>query len=324
MPAGITDSDSMFSVRVTPWHGLGAVLERPPASVGEAIEASGLGWNVAKEPIAIDRGDASAADWSIPRCEEIPGYYATVRQDTREVLGVVGERYRIVQNHEAFAFVDQLLGSDIHFETAGSLHGGRRVWVLATLPEHVKVGGDSVRPYVLLMNSHDGSTAVIAATTPIRVVCQNTLNWGLKDARQKFSIRHTEAVTQRVHEARRVLDLSINYYEQFKRYGDELASERCTERQLRTVLDELYPNGAGDSASSRTRRSRQQTKDRIAELFLSGDTQGNAPGSKWAAVNAIVEYGDWIRPLRSSGQRFARALDDGAEKTRALQLVAAA
>jgi hypothetical protein len=95
MSAGLTDSDSMFSVRVTPWHGLGAVLERPPASVGEAIEASGLGWSVAKEPIAIDRGDASAADCSRPSREEIPGYYATVRQDTREVLGVVGERYRI-------------------------------------------------------------------------------------------------------------------------------------------------------------------------------------------------------------------------------------
>ncbi len=109
------------------------------------------------------------------RCEEIPGFYATVRQDTREVLGIVGERYRLVQNHEAFTFIDQLLGSAIHFETARSLHGGRRVWVLATLPDHVEVGGDDVRPYVLLMNSHDGSTAVVAATTPIRVVCQNTL-----------------------------------------------------------------------------------------------------------------------------------------------------
>jgi hypothetical protein len=89
-------------------------------------------------------------------------------------------------------------------------------------------------------------------------------------------------------------------------------------------FDELCPNGAGDSGSSRTRRSRQQTRDRIAELFLRGDTQGNAPGSKWAAVNAIVEYGDWIRPLRPNGRRFARVLDDGPEKTRALQLVAAA
>jgi len=324
MPAGITNSDSMFSVRETPWHGLGAVLERPPASVADAIEASGLDWSVAKEPIAIDRSETPSADWWVARCEEIPGYFATVRQDTRDVLGIVGERYRIVQNDEAFAFVDQLLGSAIHFETAGSLHGGRRVWVLATLPDHVEVGGDAVRPYVLLMNSHDGSTAVIAATTPIRVVCQNTLNWGLANARQKFSIRHTEAVTQRVHEARRVLELSIDYYEQFKRYGDELASQRCTERQLRAVLDTLYPSGIADSPSGRTRRSRQQTKDRIAELFLRGDTQGNAPGSKWAAVNAIIEYGDWIRPLRSSAQRFARALDDGAEKTRAVQLVTAA
>jgi Domain of unknown function (DUF932) len=77
---------------------------------------------------------------------------------------------RLVQNHEAFTFIDQLLGSSIHFETAGSLHGGRRVWVLATLPDHVEVGGDDVRPYVLLMNSHDGSTAVVVATAPIRVV----------------------------------------------------------------------------------------------------------------------------------------------------------
>jgi phage/plasmid-like protein (TIGR03299 family) len=324
MSAGLTESDSMFSVRKAPWHGLGAVLEESPATVAEAIEASGLGWSVAKERIAVDRGDEPDDDWLLPRCEQIPGYYATVRQDTREVLGIVGERYRIVQNHEAFAFIDQLLGSSIHFETAGSLHGGRRVWVLATLPDHVEVGGDAVRPYVLLMNSHDGSTAVIAATTPVRVVCQNTLNWGLQSARQKFSIRHTEAVTQRVHEARRVLDLSINYYEQFKRYGDQLASERCTERQLRVVLDELYPNGTSDSVSGRTRKSRQQTKDRIAELFLRGETQGNAPGSKWAAVNAVVEYGDWLRPMRLSGQRFARALDDGPEKTRALELVAAA
>ncbi len=296
------------------------MLEQPPKTVAEAIEASGLGWHVAKEPIAIHSGATHPGAY---QAKEIPGYYATVRTDTNDVLGIVGERYRIVQNREAFAFVDQLLGSAINFETAGSLHSGQRVWVLATLPDHVEVGGDAVRPYVLLMNSHNGSTAVIAATTPIRVVCQNTLNWSLQRARHKFSIRHTDRVTQRVHEARRVLDLSINYYEQFKRYGDKLASEHCTERRLRAVLDGLYPNGTEDSLSTRTRRSRQQTKDRIADLFLHGTTQGNTPGSKWVAVNAIIEYGDWIRPLRANSQRFARALDDGAEKTRALQLIVA-
>jgi phage/plasmid-like protein (TIGR03299 family) len=164
MSAGLTSSDSMFSVRVTPWHDLGAVLDRPPASVAEAIEAAGLGWSVVKKPLAIDQGSDLP---DVLRYKRFPGYYATVRQGTDEELGVVGERYQIAQNHEAFAFVDQLLGSAIHFEIAGSVHGGRRVWVLATLPEHVEVGGDAVRPYVLLMNSHDGSTAVVAATTPI-------------------------------------------------------------------------------------------------------------------------------------------------------------
>jgi phage/plasmid-like protein (TIGR03299 family) len=177
---------------------------------------------------------------------------------------------------------------------------------------------------VLLMNSHDGSTAVIAASTPVRVVCQNTLNWGLARARQRYSIRHTEKIREHVHQARRVLELSIDYYEQFKRTGDELASQRISEMRLRGVLDELYPSGTEDVATDRTRRSRERIKERIVELFLRGDTRGNAPGSKWAAVNAIVEHADWIRPLNAGSQRFARVIDDGARKSQALELIAAA
>ncbi len=96
MSAGLTSTASMFSVRETPWHGLGAVLDTPPATIAEAIEASGLAWRVEREPIAVDRGDAAGAEeWWAPRCEEIPGWWANVRQDTRQVLGIVGERYRI-------------------------------------------------------------------------------------------------------------------------------------------------------------------------------------------------------------------------------------
>lgn len=325
MPAGITRSDSMFSVRETPWHELGAVLDQPPATIAEAIQASGLSWRVGREPIAIDRGQAATVDdWWQPRWQEIPGYYAPIRQDTQAVLGIVGERYRILQNHQAFEFIDQLLGSRLHFETAGSLGGGRRVWVLARLPEHIEIGGDPVKPYVLLMNSHDGSTAVTAATTPVRVVCQNTLNWALDRARQRFSIRHTEQISRRVNEARRVLELSIDYYQQFQATGNRLASQRCTERQLRRVLDELYPSGTEDGIGERARVSREETKASILELFLAGDTQGNAPGSKWAAVNAIVEYGDWLRPIRHDTERFARAIDTSAAKTRGLELIIAA
>lgn len=99
---------------------------------------------------------------------------------------------------------------------------------------------------------------------------------------------------------------------------------RISEGRLRRVLDELYPSGIEDVASDRTRRSRERTKQRIVELFLHGDTQGNAPGSKWAAVNAIIEHADWIRPLNAASERFARVIDDGARKTQALELIAAA
>jgi len=223
----------MFSVREEPWHGLGVVLERPPATIAEAIELSGLAWRVEREPIAVDRGDAATVDdWWEPRCEEISGYWANVRQDTRQVLGIVGDRYRIVQNVEAFQFVDQLIGSAMHFETAGSLHDGRKVWVLARLPQHIEIGGDPVRCYVLLMNSHDGSTAVVAASTPVRVVCQNTLNWGLERAHQRYSIRHTDKIREHVHQARQVLEISVDYYEQFKHTGDQLASQPRARRAL--------------------------------------------------------------------------------------------
>ena len=152
----------------------------------------------------------------------------------------------------------------------------------------------------------------------------NTLNWGLKRARQKYSIRHTERIREHVHQARRVLDLSIDYYQQFKHTGDQLASERFTQAQLRRVVDELYPSGTDDAASDRIRRSREETKQRIIELFAHGDTQGNAPGTKWAAVTAIIEHADWIRPVNAGSQRFARVIDDGQRKTRSMDLIAAA
>jgi hypothetical protein len=160
---------------------------------------------------------------------------------------------------------------------------------------------------------------VIAASTPVRVVCQNTLNWGLACARQRYSIRHTEKIREHVHQARSVLELSIDYYKQFKQTGDQLAGQRFTEAQLRRVLHELYPSG--DVASDRVRASREQTKQRIVGLFAHGDTRGNAPGSKWAAVNAIIEHADWIRPVNARSERFARVIEDRARKTRALELV---
>ena len=188
--------ETMFSVRETPWHGLGRIVMDAPAS-REALELAGLDWQVESRNIYSGTGAM------------IPGYRANVRSTDNAVLGVVSDRYRIVQNEEAFQFTDDLLGEGVTYETAGSLQGGKKVWMLARLPRKYLIAGDQVAPYLVIFNSHDGSSGVKVAMTPIRVVCQNTLNLALNTAKRSWTARHTENVLLRVQDARETLQLSL-------------------------------------------------------------------------------------------------------------------
>lgn len=189
--------ETMFSVRETPWHGLGRIVMDAPAS-REALELAGLDWQVESRNIYSGTGAM------------IPGYRANVRSTDDAVLGVVSDRYRIVQNEEAFQFTDDLLGEGVTYETAGSLQGGKKVWMLARLPRKYLIAGDQVEPYLVIFNSHDGSSGVKVAMTPIRVVCQNTLNLALNTAKRSWTARHTENVLLRVQDARETLQLDSN------------------------------------------------------------------------------------------------------------------
>lgn len=194
MPANV---ETMFSVRETPWHGLGRIIMDAPAS-REALELASLDWQVESRNIYSGTGAM------------IPGYRANVRSTDDAVLGVVSDRYRIVQNEEAFQFTDDLLGEGVTYETAGSLQGGKKVWMLARLPRKYLIAGDQVEPYLVIFNSHDGSSGVKVAMTPIRVVCQNTLNLALNTAKRSWTARHTENVLLRVQDARETLQLDSN------------------------------------------------------------------------------------------------------------------
>lgn len=168
--------ESMFYTREKPWHGLGVRVEEAPTST-DALRLAGLDWEVAQEPIFTETGDA------------IAGYKVNVRDRDRKVLGVVSDRYKIIQNKEAFAFTDTLLGRGVRYETAGSLQEGKRVWLLARLPREYIIAGERISPYLVFSNSHDGSGAVRVALTPIRVCCNNTLNLALDTARRSWSIQ---------------------------------------------------------------------------------------------------------------------------------------
>lgn len=322
MSHGITESDSMFSVREVPWHGLGAVLDKHPKDINDALKKSGLDWDVLQRPVKVTLpviGEKTKTrlvtlDGSD---QDNEGYFVNVRSDTMEPLGVVTGRYTPVQNVEAFSFLASIFGSEMHFETAGSLMGGRRVWVMMRLPEFIEVGGDTVGPYAFISNSHDGKSSVVTALTPVRIVCNNTLTCALhrakgKDAQRTYTIRHLGNMDQKLQEAQNVLQVSINYYEQFKQLGDELARVKVSDRMVSTFTERLFPtpDGMGDQAVGNRQEARRIVKEIFKGNGPGGDTTGNAPGTFWTLYNAAGEYADWCRGERKEGGRFQRSLDD--------------
>jgi phage/plasmid-like protein (TIGR03299 family) len=354
MAHGLTESDSMFSVRSKPWHGLGVVLEEAPASIGEALEKAGLDWEVAKVPVyytpaqageapnpeAFSRdigegetlrpvADSGKTEAENERDEIVvdpnPGLRdvrLTIRTDTGEPLGVVSKWYEEVQNREAFSFLADLIGSELHFETAGSILGGRRVWVLVKVPEWVTIGGDTVETYLLVETRHDGKGAVRVVATVVRVVCQNTLRAALSGAKQTYTVHHLGDPTKRLAEARAALDVTIDYAKQFKEFGDRLASEKVTDQKVRAVLGKMYPTT--DEMTDRQKKARVKTRDEIVDLFRNGETVGNSPGTKWALANAICEYVDFYGGRSLEGEALFRRTQEANDgiKRQAFDLVA--
>ena len=220
--------ETMFYVRETPWHGLGTRVMEAPSSK-EALGLAGLDWKVVQEPVYTQAE------------ELIEGYKANVRDRDRKVLGVVTNRYRIIQNEEAFGFTDALLGEGVRYETAGSLQGGRKVWLLARLPHEYIISGERISPYLVFSNAHDGSGAVRVALTPIRVVCNNTLNLALSTAKRSWSIMHTGNVQEKLEEAKDTLFRAEAYMDSLGKEFDELRKKKLTDKQVMDYIEILLP-----------------------------------------------------------------------------------
>jgi phage/plasmid-like protein (TIGR03299 family) len=336
MSHGITSSDNMYSVRELPWHGLGAVLDEYPRSIDEALETAGLGWRVTHGDVLVVKRAAWTDDFGIGHpADLIParGFKANLREDTGEVLGIVSDEYEVVDNIDAFRFLDALIGSEMYFETAGSLWGGRRVWCLARLPEYVELGGDLSATYIYVANSHDGSMAVTAAVTPIRIVCANTLGAALRlaehgvGAQRTFRFRHTGNLQAKFVEARQVLGMTLDYQKQFKALADRLAREPISAPSLeRSVLRHLWT--VDEEMGKVARANRERAIESVVAIFRgrgsAGDTSGNSPGTKWVAFNAIAEHLDYGRRYSTRTNQVQRSFEDASRKQRALELICAA
>ena len=277
--------ESMFYTRKAPWHGLGVRVEEVLGSK-EALIQAGLDWKVEQTDVYAASG------------ERISGYKANIRDIDRSVLGIVGDRYKIVQNEEAFAFTDGLLGEGVKYETAGSLAGGKIVWMLAKLPEKYIISGDAIEPYLVFCNSHDGSGAIRVAMTPVRVVCQNTLNLALKGASRVWSARHTGNVMNRMDEARETLQLANAYMSQLGRSINELQAKKLTDKKVLAMIDSLYPVSE-DLSEMQKKNNLKQQEILKACYFDAPDLQGVGKNG-YRFINAVSDMAYHGKPLRQT------------------------
>ena len=299
MPANV---ETMYSAVDTPWHRIGTVTDKAVNSE-QAISHAGLDWTVSTRPLVTFSDEKGVND----RLIDVPDTFATVRDSDDTVLGVVGDRYKVVQNKECFNFLDTVVDdSEATYETAGSLNNGKIVWMMLNLGKEIKVDEDVTVPYLLMVNSHDGSTSVRGLPTPIRVVCSNTLRLALSsNAYKGFSFRHTQNVDGRIQQARTLLNLSYEYVDGFQEEMEKLLDTTVTDDMFYDVLENLMPLPmAKENNASQVSRVNQQRAS-IEKLWYEPEF-ANQQGTAWSLLNAVSNYEQWHSHLRGDTSRDER------------------
>jgi phage/plasmid-like protein (TIGR03299 family) len=285
MPAQV---ESMFYTREKPWHGLGIELDNPPTSE-DALVAAGLNWNVIQKPVHTIINDAS-----VP----IDGYKVNIRDKDGSVLGIVSDRYKVVQNVEAFDFVDNLLIEGVRYETAGSLFGGRKVWMLAILPKSYTILGDKIAPYLCFTNTHDGSGAIRVMLTPIRVVCNNTLNLALSKAVRTWSCIHKGDIKTKLEEAKNTLFLAESYMDNLCEESELLNDSKISRTDVHAFLEELFP--IPEDVGSIKENNIISLRDKLLYIYDNAPDLKKFGDTKFKFISAISDFATHTPPLRSS------------------------
>ena len=290
--------ESLFVTRTPAWHNMGTVVKESPTSE-EAIRLAGLDWKVEQKPIYLADGTP------------INGNYANVRSSDGKPLGIVGDRYKVVQNIDAFAFTDALLGEGVKYETAGSLKEGKIVWLLAKMPEPFDLLGDKVDPYLVFTNTHDGSGAVRVTLTNVRIVCWNTLNAAMRGAKRVWSARHTGSVTSKLDDARETLQLANNYIKATQETFEELYKIKLNDIYLYRTVDAIVP--ITEDMSDRQKENQKAIRDDILLRYREAPDLKVLDQTGARLVQAVADTTSHMEPFRMTSNfkenRFKNTLD---------------
>lgn len=277
--------ETMFYVRETPWHGLGINVDEALESE-EALKVAGLDWTVNQTPIFTDENML------------IPNYKANVRSTDGKILGVVTDRYKVVQNKEAFSFTDSLLGQGVRYETAGSLQEGKKVWLLAKIPEEFRILDDEISPYLVFFNSHDGTGAIKVAMTPVRVVCQNTLNLALSTTKRIWTTSHTGNIESKLIEATRTLSLANEYMKQLGNEAFSLSKVKLNDKRVLDFINDLLP--IPDMATVTQINNIKLLRNDFKNRYFEAPDLKLMPKNAWRFINAASDFATHVTPLRQT------------------------
>ena len=319
---------SFASFREPAWHGLGTVFTEEKTTSEMLVAANLNNWNVRLEDMPIPSHLSSDKEY-----QYVVRTNPTDKTQT-DILGVVGERYHVLQNEDLFSFGDNILDGGGRWETAGSLKGGRQVFGSLALERETVLDpngvADKVKTYLLINTSHDGSIAIQASITPVRVVCANTLNVALnrtkkKDGvKQSFKIRHTQTANGKVQIARQTLGLANAYMDEFDKMAHAMIAKEISAKDFNDIILAAYPKPDKDTKGA---VKKWENKVDIINDIYTGEYNGMISGNAWGAFNALTERLDWYRSARGGNNESILASASGfdpainAEKNRLLTVV---
>ena len=321
-----------FALRGTPaWHNLANRIFSKDEEVSTATmleEAKLSNWDVRLSPITNHIDES----WN-----DVSDSHLVIRTNPfnggTDVLATVGKRYKVIQNEELFAFADAIhdANPECRWESAGSLKKGKVVFGTVDVPRTMVLdpqgANDQTKLYLIVWTSHDGSVAVQAAITPVRVVCQNTLNLAMRNAKQSFNIRHTQTAEGRIQVARETLGLALGYFDEFEKEAQELFKQEITDKQFSDLIKTIYPKPEKDAAKVAITKWENKVV-LLDDLYHNSPTNANIKGTKWGAFNALTERLDYFRSGRGNSESLmagASGFDPilTAEKNKILKLVKA-
>jgi phage/plasmid-like protein (TIGR03299 family) len=302
-----------------PWHQTGTGVDGAMTSA-EAIKLANLDYEVRKDKVAV----IFPPEMNAP-ARYVPDTYATYRADTRHIFGIVSDRYEIIQNVDAFNFIDSIVGeSKAVFETAGALRGGEQIFISAKLPYYIKINGhDTIENYLVISNGHDGKTSLNIFLTPVRVVCANTLSYGLSNNKFNFAFRHTTGINSKIDDAKKILDISKTISEEQGELYKYLASKAIKDVEAVDYFNQvlLTSEELGDLAANRinvqqsgiiSSRKKNIVKA-VNKYYVAGVGQESIVGTAFGAFNAINGYLSNIKSYTNGDRKMESLVMGGAD-----------